>query len=35
MIMSKIKINVKISGNRATMWIHKGATVTTKTIRLK
>lgn len=33
--MSKIKIGVKVSGNHATMWIHKGATVTQKTIRLK
>lgn len=33
--MSKIRINVKVSGNRATVHIHKGGTVTTKTVRLK
>lgn len=33
--MGKIKINIKVSNGRATAWIHNGATVTRKTIRLK
>lgn len=34
--MAKVKINVKVGNNgRATVWIHKGATITQKTIRLR
>lgn len=33
--MAKIKINIKVSNGKATAWIHKGAVVTRKTIRLK
>ncbi len=31
----KVKINIKVGNGHATAWIHKGATVTRKTIRLK
>lgn len=33
--MGKIKINVKVNNGRATVWIHKGAVTTQKTISLK
>lgn len=31
----KVKINIKVGNGRATVWIHKGAVTTQKTIRLK
>lgn len=31
----KVRINVKVNNGRATVWVHKGAVTTQKTIRLK
>ncbi len=34
--MTKVKVRIKVGNNgRATVWIHRGATVTQKTIRVR